>query len=1471
MYANRTCLPGADDRFGPQVNDGCRGDFDFTLLFEQSILTIGPSALLLLVFPIRIRQLWQQSAKTLPTLLHKTKLIAILLYGCLQLALLILWSLPTTRKTRASVPSAALSFASALALLVLSTLEHRRSIRPSFLINVFLLFSALLDLAQARTLWLLNQNTGLAALFTASVGYKFLLLSLEAREKRAFLSQPYSTYSPEELGGVLNTGVFWWINSLMRKGYLRVLEVHELFQTDNTLSSAVIDQQIQEKWKHVKSKGYRRPLLWTIFSCFRRPLLTSIPPRIFAIAFKFSQPLLIRRAVSLMETPETPESRKVGYALVGATALIYIGYAVSTAQHERQTYRLMTMVRGGLVSFVYRATFHINASSVADSAAVTLMSTDIDRINAGFKFIGYLWAGPIEIVLAICFLEWQIGASCVAPVVIALGCTLVSFLIGKWAKDSQKEFIGAIQRRVAITSSSLSSIKAVKMLGLTERISTILHNLRCDELRYALPFRRNILFTAGVSNVSALCGPAITFILYVKTSGMSLNVVQAFTSLSLISLLSTPVSAIVQAIPMFTAALACIERIQSYVEAADHVDCRISTIEPRLDTLFGPIDDFSLGVELQDFPTSQISSSADISSHPLLVVKDASFRFSDQGPIILQDLNLEVKRGTLTMVIGRVGSGKSALLKALLGELHCTRGFVYSFGTQIAFCAQDTWLPNTTLRQIILGTSPYEPEWYEKVLRSCMLDQDVGRLPDYDLTTIGSKGASLSGGQKQRLALARAVYARRQLMLLDDVLSGLDSQTDRAVFQNVLGPEGLCTQHGMTVILATHSVQHLRSAQKIWILNDDGTISEDEPTQENRTKRDYSKIAEYNDGTTEDKNGISSEGTRPANAGSQQDEARADLTRQHGDLSLYLYFGKSMGWLNLTAFLLTVGLYAFGNDFQAVMLDWWSSSESSDPGAQTDMYMGLYAMLAVLAVVGIVSMISVTLLVAGPQASIKLHSILLTTVMKAPYAWFVSTDSGITLNRFSQDMSLIDMDLLISLVDTFAGSFMAIAELVLIVIGATYVAVAVPFILGALYLLQKYYLRTSRQLRLLDLEAKSPLYTHFTETLSGLMTVRAFGWQEEFVRRNHTVLDESQKPYYLLYCVQRWLTLVLNLIVAGIATLLIALATQMRDSTSSGALGVALFNTLNFSTTLGFLIPRWTELETSLGAVSRVKSFESNTPDENTEMESNIPPVNWPTHGKIEFDGVTSVYSASSTNEPILRNISLTIEPGQKVGVVGRTGSGKSSLLMTLFSMLDVTTGNVRVDGISLSTLQRQAVRSSFIAIPQEPVFIAGLTLQENIDLITSVSDGYALYVQETLQKVGLWDILAGNLHSPANKAPSLSQGQQQLFSLALALLRKASLGNMPHGILVLDEPSSSSDPVTEKLMMDLVDTEFHGWTVLTVAHRLATIKHCDMIIVLDKGVVVEKGSFAELIQRRGGAFTQLWAKQQQEQPASRD
>lgn len=478
-----------------------------------------------------------------------------------------------------------------------------------------------------------------------------------------------------------------------------------------------------------------------------------------------------------------------------------------------------------------------------------------------------------------------------------------------------------------------------------------------------------------------------------------------------------------------------------------------------------------------------------------------------------------------------------------------------------------------------------------------------------------------------------------------------------------------------------------------------------------------------------------------------------------------------------------------------------------------------------------------------PTSSSRLHEHLVTKVKDAPLYWHTSTDIGVILNRFSQDMTMIDRSLPADFLKTSNYLVQCVISVAFICIGAEYMATLIPVTVFVIYWIQNFYLRSSRQLRHLELEAKSPLYTQFTETFSGLITIRAFGWQGNFEAEHRDLLQTSQRPYYFLFVIQRWLALVLDLLVAALAVMLAVFAVVVPKM---GLIGVSLISLITLNEQLAELINCWTSLDTSMGTIFRIRSF-GKVPTEHLSHETQNPPLTWPSEGSITFQNATMAYAPTAS--PILRNITLSIPAGSKLGVCGRTGSGKSSLILALLRMIEIQSGDISIDGVSLQSCPRDSIRSKITVIPQEPVIFPG-TVRENITTFQTMDDDKVLHAMERVQ---LREHIAahGGLDTGIEELP-LSAGQKQLLCLARAIVSKQK-------ILLLDEVTSHVDIKTDEAMQRVIREEFRGCTVIAVAHRVHTLVDYDRIAVFDEGRVVEYDAPSVLLGRSGSVFGQLY------------
>jgi ATP-binding cassette subfamily C (CFTR/MRP) protein 1 len=812
-------------------------------------------------------------------------------------------------------------------------------------------------------------------------------------------------------------------------------------------------------------------------------------------------------------------------------------------------------------------------------------------------------------------------------------CAGINTRASKFASDKQKVWNGALQTRIGSTASVLGSIKSVKMMGLAGPLSQSIQDQRIKEMKSANGYRWMVLFTNMIGYVPQIFAPVLTFVAFevrAQVQGSSrLSTNQAITSLSIITLLTTPASTLLTAIPETAAAIGCFERIQKFLVAASWEDPRSSSRKKVLGS-DKTLSSSGTSTELQQLysvektPIPRVSQIVD---QPAIVITGLTARPSAAAEPAITDINLQFRPSTTTVITGPVGSGKSTLIRSILGELPFDSGNISTYSTRMAYCSQTPWILNTTIEQNICGpgaNSVIDEEWYQSVLSACALDQDLLHLVGGDQTVPGSRGTTLSGGQKQRIALARAVYAKADIILLDDTLSALDSKTEQQVVDRLLGPKGLLRQLKTTVVLVTYSTRHLHLADAIVALTRDGTIAQQGTFEELRDQEGYVKNlllgTEQSIAETRPTAKLTKKKKPPIKGITANDVS--DLTRKTGDIAVYKYYFRTVSLLGVFCFLTSTAIFVFTQFFPQYWLVWWTEANGTENGK----YVSVYVILAVLSCFFRAALMGWILLWISPRSSIKIHQILLNATMKGPQSFFAKTDTGVTLNRFSQDIGLIDRILPLAFARIVLAVFTIFAQAALIAQGSSYTGLVIPVVAAALYALQKVYLLTSRQLRFLDLEARSPVYTHFLECLEGLSTIRAFGWSQVAQAIEIDRLDISQKPYYLLYCLQRWLMLVLDLIVAAVSIAVVTLAVRVPSQSSGAAIGIALNNILGFNQALRVLVDSWTQVETSLGSIARIKNFEETTPSENQPEESETPPQSWPEKGKIEFKDISASY-----------------------------------------------------------------------------------------------------------------------------------------------------------------------------------------------------------------------------------------------------
>ncbi|KAE8214065.1 hypothetical protein CF327_g2493 [Tilletia walkeri] len=864
-----------------------------------------------------------------------------------------------------------------------------------------------------------------------------------------------------------------------------------------------------------------------------------------------------------------------------------------------------------------------------------------------------------------------------------------------------------------------------------------------------------------------------------------------------------------------------------------------------------------------------------------LEAKDENVLVPAQGkPFSLHDINLAIPKGELVGIVGRIGSGKSSILSALAGEMRKQNGTV-SFGGTVAYAAQHSWIQNLTFKQNVLFGQAEDEERYQRVIENCALEHDIELLPQGDQTEIGEQGVNLSGGQKARVSLARAAYYDADIVLLDDPLSSSDPLVGRHLMHKCI----MGFMSGKTRLLVTHQLWALPLVDRI-IVVDNGRIVEQGtyPDLLSRKGGVFSKLIEEHgveeneeqkEDQKEDKEELKKPGKEAVKVVSGGAGLMTDEEREVGAVSFKVYWrylssAGSVWWAPLLLTIMTlIQVSQIGNN---LLLRYWS--EGSIPGWKQGQYMGLYAGFGVAQAV-FVFCGSFGVSVAGFYASLTLYKRSLGGVLNSPISFHETTPTGRIVNRLSKDVDTLDMQLPSNLFQFGNQLWTVLGTVALVIYSYNWLGVMFPPLIIIYTIIQAYYRRTSREAKRLDSILRSRLYSSFGETLTGMATIRAFRAQTRFVRVNESNIDYNNRSYYLTIAVQRWLSVRMdflgNILVLGIGLA----AVGFRRTTSPAVLGVALTYTLQITQSLSQMVQQLAQVEQDFNVVERVLHY-ADLPPEGPKLLPNDPEEDkWPTEGAIEFRNVQLRYREGLPL--VLKGVSFKIRPGERVGVVGRTGAGKSSLLVALWRLAPIAGGQILIDGQDISEIGFETLRRGICIVPQDSVIFDN-TLRFNIDptgratdaemnaalrqvglLVDGTASAGTATPHEDEEKVKEEEVVpAGEFRQQARKftldmpcrEDSFSAGQRQLISLARAIVKNTK-------VLALDEATSSADVESDATIQRWIAKHMDR-TLLCIAHRLNTICFYDRVLVMDKGEVAEFDAPLDLFDRSDSIFRSM-------------
>lgn len=1375
-------------------------------------------------------------------------------------------------------------------------LERIRGCRSSIFLFLFWVLAVVCALVPLRAKIQLAMDEGIASdivrylaffsYFTIQLAQLFLCCFADQPPEGKTISE--KNPCPVKDASFLSKILFWWFTGLVVKGYRNPLEAGDLWTLREEDRSQKIISDLEQDWTAECAKlqkqekalasgvalGSRLPeqaqllrklqkeqssgffLLRTLARKFGPYFLTGTLCIIFHDAFMFAIPQVLSLLLDFMRDEDAPLWKGYFYA-----TLMFLLSCLQSLFNHQYMYTCFTVgmrVKTAVMGLVYRKSLVINSSARRTCTVgeiVNLVSADTQKLMDFVVYFNAVWLAPIEIALCLFFLWQQLGPSALAGIATVILIFPLNGFIAKKRSKLQEIQMKFMDGRIRLMNEILNGIKILKFYAWEKAFLEQVLGYREKELK-ALK-KSQILYSISIAsfNSSSFLIAFAMFGVYVMLDDKNvLDAQKVFVSMALINILKTPLSQLPFAISTTLQAVVSLKRLGKYLCSEE--------------------------LKMENVSKAPLSSDGED-----VVIENGTFSWSAEGPPCLKRISVSVPRGSLVAVVGHVGSGKSSLLSAMLGETEKRSGQVTVKGS-VAYVPQQAWIQNATVQDNIIFGREKLKTWYHRVLEACALLPDLDILPAGDATEIGEKGLNLSGGQKQRVSLARAVYRKADVYLLDDPLSAVDAHVGQHIFDKVIGPKGVLRDK--TRILVTHGMSFLPQADLILVLVD-GEITESGSYQELLSHHGAFADFIHTFASTERKeSAIQRAGSRRSNARlsmvdfmpfsrdlsqeqliggdttntnlqnmepvsetdqeqvpedlgklTEVDKARTGRVR----LDMYKKYFKTIG---LAIIIPIVFLYAFQQG-ASLAYNYWLSKWADDPvvnGTQidTDLKLTVFGALGFVQGVAIFGT-TVAISICGIIASRHLHMDLLNNVLHSPMSFFESTPSGNLLNRFAKEIDAIDCMVPEGLKMMLSYVF-KLMEVCIIVLMATPFAAVIILPLAFLYaFVQSFYVATSCQLRRLEAVSRSPIYTHFNETVQGASVIRAFGEQSRFILQANERVDFNQTSYFPRFVATRWLAVNLEFVGNGVVLAAAILSVMGKSTLSPGIVGLAVSHSLQVTGILSWIVRSWTDVENNIVSVERVNEYADTPKEASWSIESSSLPQAWPQNGTIEFQDYGLQYRKGL--ELALKGITLHIHEREKVGIVGRTGAGKSSLALGIFRILEAAKGKIFIDGVDIADIGLHDLRSRITIIPQDPVLFSG-SLRMNLDPFDTYTDEEVWSSLELAHLKNFVSNLPDKLnHECTEGGENLSLGQRQLVCLARALLRKTK-------ILVLDEATAAVDLETDTLIQSTIRTQFEDCTVLTIAHRLNTIMDYTRVIVMDRGHISEMDSPANLISQRG-------------------